>query len=268
MTATTKARHRKATRALTPLSEVAPSARLGLAVAATSGLAIAMVGSGAAVAASTATEVGESAGSLEAGIGALAAPAREAVTTNEAVTVAADTQWQGPSTTEVVAESAKVEEAKVEETKAEATERVAATPAAEQSKQESPQAPAATAAESKAPAPAASGSVSGSYIVALAKQYVGSAYVYGASGPKAFDCSGLVWYVFREAGINLPRTRAGQEASGTYVSASEAQPGDLMVYPGHIAIYAGGGMMIDAVDEGHGVMYRPMTGSPTFVRIL
>ena len=90
---TTMARHRKAARPLTPLTGAAPAARRGLAVAASSGLALTMIASGAA-AAGSATEVGDSAGSLQdAGLQALAAGAREAVTTNAAVTVSTDVQW-------------------------------------------------------------------------------------------------------------------------------------------------------------------------------
>ncbi len=273
MTSTTKARHRKATRPLTPLSDVAPPARLGLAVAASSGLALAMVGSGAAVAASTATEVGDSAGSLQAGVGALAAPVREALTVNEAVTVASDAQWQGVAAVEVAAEPApapKVEEPKVEETpeaadEAEAQEAPASRSqeARSESSHQQPQQQ-APAQEDRGPAPA---SAAGSQIVALAWQYVGVPYVYGGSSPAGFDCSGLVQYVYRQAGISLPRTSWAQGGSGRHVSAAEAQPGDIVYYGHHVGIYVGNGQMIHAPKPGDHVRLADVYGSPSYVRV-
>lgn len=267
MTATTKARHRKATRALTPLSEVAPSARLGLAVAATSGLAIAMVGSGAAVAASTATEVGESAGSLEAGIGALAAPVREAVTVNEAVTVAADAQWQGSAVAEAVAEAAPAPQpqaAQEEEPEQAREEAASESRTAGQTGGSERQSEAAPAAARSYEVPA---SAAGSSVVAIASQYLGTPYVYGGSSPSGFDCSGLVQFVYKQAGISLPRTSWAQGAAGTHVSAAEAQPGDLVYYGHHVGIYAGNGMMIHAPKPGDVVSLVPVYDSPSYVRI-
>ncbi|SPT54233.1 Probable endopeptidase p60 precursor [Actinomyces bovis] len=276
MTATTKARHRKATRALTPLSEVAPSTRLGLAVAATSGLAIAMVGSGAAVAASTATEVGESAGSLEAGIGALAAPAREAVATNEAITVAADAQWQGPAAAEVAAEAPPAPQPKAEEPKEETktestTERATAASESSSNRRQASRQSNSSQSEST-PAPSKSSqeipaSAAGSNIVAIASQYLGVPYVYGGTSPSGFDCSGLVQYVYRQAGISLPRTSYAQGAAGTRVSAAQAQPGDIVYYGYHVGIYIGNGKMIHAPRPGDVVKVAAVYDSPSYIRI-
>ena len=87
MTTRSSARHRKATRPLTPISHIAPATRRGLVVAASSGLALTMIASGANAASST--EVAASAGSLQqtAGLGALTADAREAVTVNDAIVI-------------------------------------------------------------------------------------------------------------------------------------------------------------------------------------
>lgn len=104
----------------------------------------------------------------------------------------------------------------------------------------------------------------GSSIVALAKQYIGCPYVYGASGPRAFDCSGFTSYIYRQMGISIPRGASSQYRSGTPVSTDNLQPGDLvfisdpaftMGYPvSHVGIYIGGGQFIHASsNRGEGV---------------
>lgn len=88
-------------------------------------------------------------------------------------------------------------------------------------------------------------------VVAVAKQYIGVPYVYGGASPAGFDCSGFTSYVYRQAGISLPRTAAAQQAASTKVS--NPAPGDLIFfgYPAyHVGIYAGGGMMYDSPRTG------------------
>ncbi|MDO5063958.1 MAG: C40 family peptidase [Actinomyces bowdenii] len=274
MSTRTTARHRKATRALTPLDDLAPTARRGFAVAASSGLALTMIASGAsAAAAGAATEVGASAGSLEAsGVGALAADARAAVTTNAAVAVDQDAQWTVEAAPEVQAVAPVVEAAPVLAEAAPVQEAAPAQDAiadvqAETETQATPaQAPAAPVQEA-APAPAAPSSAANSSVVAIAMQYVGTPYVWGGSSPSGFDCSGFTSYVYAQVGINLPRTSGAQAAAGYQVSAAEAQPGDLLVWPGHVAIYAGDGMLVEAGNESTGVVYREIWGSPSYVRV-
>lgn len=111
--------------------------------------------------------------------------------------------------------------------------------------------------------PARAGSV-----VETALQYVGYPYVYGAAGPSAFDCSGFVQYVFGLHGISLPRVSGAQGASGTVIPASEAQPGDLVVWgDSHIAIYLGDGMIVHASTPATGVKVSGLYGSYYFSRV-
>ncbi|MCP2278848.1 Cell wall-associated hydrolase, NlpC family [Nocardia amikacinitolerans] len=93
---------------------------------------------------------------------------------------------------------------------------------------------------------------------------LGSPYVYGAAGPNAFDCSGLVQWSYRQAGMELPRTSGAQLASGTPVSLDDLQPGDLVSFygGGHSGLYAGDGNVIHASTSGTPVMIASMDSMP------
>ena len=257
MTSSVKARHRKAAPPLTPLSTAGPVARRGLAVAASSGLALTIITSGAN-AAGDGTDVGDSAGALtNAGVDTLANEAREAVTTNAAITTSETSRLETSDPVAEVTAEAPVFEQPAAQEPAPQVEEVSA-PAAEQAP-----APAEEAAPQQAPAaPSASGS-----IAATAMQYVGSPYVWGAEGPSAFDCSGLVSYVYGQFGTSLPHSSEGIRSVGTVISAAEAQPGDVIWWSGHVAIYAGDGMMVSAESESVGVQYLPVRPGGTFLRM-
>ena len=110
-------------------------------------------------------------------------------------------------------------------------------------------------------------SVAGNAILEVAARYVGVAYRWGGTTPDGFDCSGFTSYVYAQLGVSLPRTAEAQSAAGTVVSRADAQPGDLIVSPGHIGIYAGGDTQIDSPRPGKTIQFRAIwQTSPTFIR--
>jgi cell wall-associated NlpC family hydrolase len=110
---------------------------------------------------------------------------------------------------------------------------------------------------------------SGAKVVSVAHRYIGSRYVYGGSSPRGFDCSGFTSYVYKKAtGKNLPRSSSAQRSVGHRVSRSAARPGDIVYTPGHVAIYAGKGKVIEAGNPRTGVVKRSMwQDNPTFIRV-
>ena len=114
-------------------------------------------------------------------------------------------------------------------------------------------------------------SASGNAIVSYAYNFIGTPYVYGATGPDTFDCSGFTSYVYANAaGINITRTTYSQMGVGTPVSYDQLQPGDLVfTYGGdHVGIYVGGGQYIHAPQPGDSVKVGNITSFYCARRVL
>ena len=99
-------------------------------------------------------------------------------------------------------------------------------------------------------------------VVAFVYAQIGKPYVFGASGPDSYDCSGLTSAAWASVGISIPRTSEEQWAGLPHVPTSDMQPGDILVFngAGHVGIYVGGGMMIDAPHTGLDVEKVALSG--------
>lgn len=97
-----------------------------------------------------------------------------------------------------------------------------------------------------------------SAVLAFARAQVGKSYARGGEGPDSFDCSGFTMRAYQRAGLDLPHSSDGQAAMARSVSRAEARPGDLVVGPGHVGVYVGDGMMIDAGNPRVGVVHRAL----------
>ena len=109
----------------------------------------------------------------------------------------------------------------------------------------------------------ASGRAGAAVQYALAQ--VGDAYVYGAAGPSAFDCSGLTMMAWAQAGVGLPHSSSAQFGAGPHISSSALQPGDLVFYYSpisHVGMYIGNGLIVHAANPGAGVLVAGLYSMP------
>lgn len=130
-----------------------------------------------------------------------------------------------------------------------------------------------SASASDSVAPPASGSVGS--VISFLKSQLGDAYVMGASGPNAWDCSSLVQAAFKQAGVDLPRVSQDQSTMGTEVGTSNLQVGDILYWGGkgsayHVGVYIGNGQYLDAANPSKGVVIQDLSGYPASgaVRVL
>lgn len=110
-------------------------------------------------------------------------------------------------------------------------------------------------------APEILGSGVGVEALRAAATQLGKPYVWGATGPGSYDCSGLTSWAFRQIGVTLPRSSSQQASVGTPVSWNNLQPGDLVFYyhpVSHVGIYAGNGIFLDAPQSGDVVKYQQL----------
>lgn len=161
-------------------------------------------------------------------------------------TVEKDSNWGG------------IESLNVPTTKSQAEKDAEARQAAQAAEAARRQSEAASRSSQRVPLPVNDAPVTGTGqdVVNYAMQFQGVPYVYGGESTRGFDCSGFTKYVFAHFGVALPHSADAQAGFG--VPVSNPAPGDLMVTPGHVAIYVGNGFMIHAPHEGDVVSVVPV----------
>lgn len=181
---------------------------------------------------------------------ALTSSARAALATSPVVTVAANATWKLDDSAVTIKADPKVV-AQPKTVRASRSSVRAAAPVA------------VAAANSAVPQ-----SVSGNAVLTVAARYLGVAYRWGGKTPAGFDCSGFTAYVYGQLGISIPSNTGALRGVGTVVPRSAALPGDLILTAGHVAIYAGGNLEIDAPKPGGTVQFHAIwQTNANFVRI-
>ncbi|MGV9196637.1 C40 family peptidase [Arcanobacterium canis] len=119
-------------------------------------------------------------------------------------------------------------------------------------------------------APIGSGSVSGSSVVSTGLAYQGSPYVWGGVTPAGWDCIGFVRYVYAQHGVAIGSVPSSVLSAGTRVPYSQVRPGDILYWPGHVAISLGNGQNVGAWNPGMGTRVGPdswIGGTPVVIRV-
>lgn len=164
--------------------------------------------------------------------------------------------------------------AKKEEARKKAAEEAERKAAAERASRDSERTTLTTNSSTATTATApASGSVG--TVISFLKAQLGDAYVLGATGPNAWDCSSLVQAAFKQVGVDLPRVSQDQSMQGTEVSLSNLQVGDILYWGAkgsayHVGVYVGNGQYLDAANPSKGVVIQDLSGYPATgaVRVL
>ncbi|MCC9709004.1 C40 family peptidase [Streptomyces sp. MNU76] len=164
--------------------------------------------------------------------------------------------------------------AKKEEARKKAAEEAERKAAAERASRDTERATLSTNSASTTTTTApASGSVG--TVISFLKAQLGDAYVLGATGPNAWDCSSLVQAAFKQVGVDLPRVSQDQSMQGTEVSLSNLQVGDILYWGAkgsayHTGVYIGNGQYLDAANPSKGVVIQDLSGYPATgaVRVL
>lgn len=105
-------------------------------------------------------------------------------------------------------------------------------------------------------------------VISFALAQAGKPYVYGAAGPSAYDCSGLIMAAYQRIGVRLPHQSEGIARRGRIVPRSQIHPGDVLHWPGHVALALGGNTMVHASRAGQPVKVATIYGSPQVIRIV
>ncbi|MGW0708674.1 C40 family peptidase [Streptomyces sp. NPDC002643] len=165
--------------------------------------------------------------------------------------------------------------AKKEEARKKAAEEAQRKADAERAARDSERSTLTTSSSSDSTSASAPASGSVETVIAFLEAQLGDAYVLGAAGPNAWDCSSLVQAAFKQVGVDLPRVSQDQSMQGTDIPLSQIQRGDILYWGGkgsayHVGVYLGGGKYLDAANPSKGVVIQDLSGYPASgaVRVL